>query len=372
MPSQNKPNRGVALIVPASSEAAHSIARELETRGISVAPDESSPPDVVIGTLDPRAPEGRQAYASLRLEYPDARLLFDPNPLGHPEVLRETVEHAIASRDRIAQCQSLCMLSMNLLQSLQHRNAIAYVLELFETLAPLEGVGLLLTHYALQSGSFECHLSPRVSNLPRASVIALGIGANPSRVFGGEHEPLPQEVSGLGIQHALAIRLETELGSSAGALVLFRREDPFSEVEVTRCLELRGTVSHLFDASSAYRRALRRMRQLETEATEGLAQPRQRFIEELQLAFAHTASKEGGPQRPYFPPESTWSLARDLIHRLLEELPEESGLHSYIAANNTKPTDRVITEIATALDECFGAVGALRNILRANELLPNE
>jgi GAF domain-containing protein len=268
--------------------------------------------------------------------------------------------------------------SRTLLATLKQADLVPLIVTLADRVMPSDGIGLVLTGAAAPTG-FECHASHRARDLARPALMQLAMAArNAGRAVVLPSEgPPPSALLPAGCDEAgIGSLVSYPLGAD-GALVFLRASGrpAFSEAELDRGVGFAAQVALALENAHTYREVEDKMRTL--LRTQDQAQLRQRIATAGELGSA----LEGRVNDPLAAlacnlealksyssdVESLWGAAKAAAEFLVEQAePTGQRLSRRVLGDAAKVerTDRMVTEVACAIDECLSGVRRIADLVR--------
>jgi hypothetical protein len=267
--------------------------------------------------------------------------------------------------------------SRTLLATLKQRDLVPLIVTLADRVMASDGIGLLLTGSAAPIG-FECHTSHRVRELSRAVLIELAAGASSAGhpVVRPSDGPLPAGCAEADVATLASFPLGAAEGA-LGTLVFFRLggAPAFTQVDVNRGESFASQVSLALENAQTYREVEDKMRSL--LRSQDQAQVRARIAAVAEVANAVTREVDDPLSAlacnlealTSFSTdmESLWGAAKAAAEFLVDQAePTGQRLARRVLgdAGNVERTDRIVTEVACAIDECLSGVRRIADLVR--------
>jgi hypothetical protein len=291
--------------------------------------------------------------------------------------VRALMGAAVHASGRLFGCVTLYEASRTLLATLKQADLVPLIVTLADRVMPSDGIGLLLTGAAAPAG-FECHASHRARDLARPALMQLAMAArNAGRavVLPSEATP-PSAVLPAGCKEA-GIGSLVSYPLAEGALVFLRASGrpAFSEAELERGVGFAAQVSLALENAQTYREVEDKMRKL--RRTQGEPQLRQRLTsagaldgalaDQIDNPLAALACNLEALQSYSSDVESLWGAAKAAAEFLVEQAePTGQRLSRRVLGDAAKVerTDRMVTEVACAIDECLSGVRRIADLIR--------
>jgi DNA-binding response OmpR family regulator len=290
--------------------------------------------------------------------------------------VRALLDRAVQSRARLYSCVTLFEVSRALLATLKQADLVALVIELADRVMLSDRVALLLTGAATTAG-FECHVSAGRPEVPRAVIAALAASA----ASAGQSVAAP--IDGLllhpaaddaGIRTAVACPLATPEGI-VGAVCFFRGAGApaFSQVEIERGEAFASQVALALENARTYRELEEKMSELVRNGDRARLRSRLSLVGAMGSVLAHEMNNPltvlaCNLDTLKSTADDLWGVAKSAAE-FLREQSEPTGTrlsrNAPGAAGERERTDRLVTEVVAAIDECLEGVQRIAELVRA-------
>jgi len=291
--------------------------------------------------------------------------------------VRALIDAAVHASGRLFGCVTLYEASRTLLATLKQNDLVPLIVTLADRVMPSDGIGLVLTGSAAPMG-FECHTSHRVRDLSRGVLIQLAAATTSAghAVVRPSDAPLPAGCEEAGIASLVSFPLGAVFGP-LGALVFFRQSGApaFSQVEVDRGQGFASQVSLALENAQTYREVEDKMRSLLRSQDQAQIRARIAAVVDVGSALAHDVNNPLAAlacnleaiQSFSSDVESLWGAAKAAAEFLVDQAePTGQRLAKRVLgdAGNVERTDRMVTEVACAIDECLSGVRRIADLVR--------
>jgi signal transduction histidine kinase/AmiR/NasT family two-component response regulator len=291
--------------------------------------------------------------------------------------VRALIDSAVHASSRLFGCVTLYEASRTLLATLKQADLAPLIVTLANRVMPSDGVGLVLTGSAAPMG-FECHTSHRVRDLSRGVLIQLAAAVSSAGhpVVCPSDAPLPDGCADMGIATLASFPLAAVFGP-LGALVFFRPSGApaFSQAEIDRGQGFAAQVSLALENAQTYREVEDKMRSLLRNQDQAQIRARIAAAGEVGGGLAHDVNNPLAALacnldalRSFSSDvASLWGAAKAAAEFLVEQAePTGQRLAKRVLgdAGNVERTDRMVTEVACAIDECLSGVQRIADLVR--------